>query len=248
MIHIVGAGPGDPELITLKGYRLLKDADLVVYAGSLVNPDILKYCKEDAKIVDSAHLNLEEIIDVMVEYHEKDKKVVRLHTGDPSLYGAIGEQMLLLDEKNIGYEIVPGVSSFLAAAAALKRQYTIPDGSQTMIITRLEGRTPVPETEKLKDLARHRSSLAIFLSVGMIEKVMTELKEIYPHDYPAAVVEKASWPEERVIKGNINNIAGLVKDAGIRKTALILVGEFITHNGKSKLYDGRFTHEYRKGK
>lgn len=248
MITFVGAGSGDPELITLKGYRYLQEADLVIYAGSLVNPEILKYTKKEARIVNSAELDLEEMVAEMVNAYRAGKKVVRLHTGDPSLYGAIGEQMQRLDKEKIPYQIIPGVSSFLAAAAALKKQYTVPDGSQTMIITRLEGRTPVPEREKLGELAKHQSSMAIFLSVGMIEKVVEELKTGYPEDTPAAVVEKVSWPEERIIQGTIKTLPVLVKEAGVKKTALILVGRFLTDNGESKLYDRTFTHEYRQGK
>lgn len=248
MIYFVGAGSGDPELITLKGYKLLQEADLVVYAGSLVNEKILDYCKEGARKVNSAHLDLEEIVNPMIEAYNKGEKVVRLHTGDPSLYGAIGEQMDLLDEKGIPYKTIPGVSSFLAAAAALKKEYTIPDGTQTVIVTRLEGRTPVPASENLASLAKHGSSMAIFLSVGMIDKVVEQLLEGYTPDTPAAVVEKASWPEERVIKGTLSNLAQMTQEAGITKTALILVGHFIAQTGKSKLYDREFTHEFREGK
>ena len=245
MIWFVGAGSGDPELLTLKGYRLLKQADLVVYAGSLVNEALLQYARPEARLVNSAPLNLEEIVEVMVKAYRRGEQVVRLHTGDPSLYGAIGEQMELLDKANIPYSVVPGVSSFLAAAASLKKEYTIPDGTQTMIITRMEGRTPVPEREQMRLLAQHRSSMAIFLSVGLIEQVVKELLEHYPPDTPAAVVEKASWPEERVLTGQLQEVAGLVAQAGIKKTALILVGEFLRQSGKSKLYDRDFSHEYR---
>ncbi len=248
MIYFVGAGAGDPELITYKGYKLLQEADLVVYAGSLVNKDVLQYVKEGARIENSAVMDLDEIIDVMVEYYNQGKKVVRLHTGDPSLYGAIGEQMEKLKEKNIPFTIVPGVSSFLAAAASLQREYTVPDGTQTVIITRLEGRTPVPASEKLSKLAAHGSSMAIFLSVGMIDKVVEELLAGYTPDTPAAVVEKASWPEERIIRGTLKDLAKMTKEAGIKKTALILVGNFLKDTGQSKLYDRAFTHEYRKGK
>jgi precorrin-4/cobalt-precorrin-4 C11-methyltransferase len=248
VIYFVGAGAGDPELITYKGYKLLTEADLVIYAGSLVNKEILQYCKEDARIENSATMDLEEIVNSMVSAYEKGQKVVRLHTGDPSLYGAIGEQMEMLKEKGVPFTIVPGVSSFLAAAASLQREYTVPDGTQTVIITRLEGRTPVPASEKLSKLAAHGSSMAIFLSVGMIEKVVDELLEGYPPDTPAAVVEKASWPEERIITGTLKDLARMTKEAGITKTALILVGNFLSDTGRSKLYDREFTHEYREGK
>lgn len=247
MIYFVGAGAGDPELITLKGYKLLREADLVIYAGSLVNPRLLEYCKEGARIENSAHMDLEAIVDLMVEADRKGETVVRLHTGDPSLYGATGEQMKRLRKLNIDFKVVPGVSSFLAAGAALKREFTVPDGTQTVILTRLAGRTPVPETEKLRDLARHKSTMAIFLSAGMIDSVVEELRQGYSPETPVAVVEKASWPEERILQGQLQDLARLVKEAGIKKTALIFVGDFLTRDGLSKLYDKGFSHEYRKG-
>lgn len=245
MIHFVGAGSGDPDLITLKGYKLLQKADLVVYAGSLVNEALLQYARPGARLVNSAPLNLEEIVSQMAASYRNGEQVVRLHTGDPSLYGAIGEQMELLKKENIPYTVVPGVSSFLAAAASLKKEYTIPDGTQTVIITRMEGRTPVPELEQMRLLAQHQASMAIFLSVGLIEQVVRELLESYPPDTPAAIVEKASWPEERVLVGTLQEAARLTAEAGIKKTALILVGEFLRQSGQSKLYDRDFSHEYR---
>lgn len=245
MIWFVGAGSGDPELITLKGYKLLQKADLVIYAGSLVNETMLEYCKPGARLINSAPLHLEEIVNFMVEADGRGEEVVRLHTGDPSLYGAIGEQMDCLQAEGISYSVVPGVSSFLAAAAALKKEYTVPEGTQTMIITRLEGRTPVPEREQMRLLAQHRSSMAIFLSVGMVDQVVEELLQGYPEDTPAAIVEKASWPEERVIVGNLRDIGSLTRAAGIKKTALILVGDFLRDTGQSRLYDRDFKHEYR---
>ncbi|MEW6623437.1 MAG: precorrin-4 C(11)-methyltransferase [Bacillota bacterium] len=248
MIYFVGAGSGDPELITLKGYRLLQEADLVVYTGSLINERVLEYTRAGARLINSASLNLEEIVQMMVEAYENGDKVVRLHTGDPSLYGAIGEQMEALNEKKVPFKVVPGVSSFLAAAASLKREYTVPDGTQTVIITRLEGRTPVPPTEKLGSLAAHGSSMAIFLSVGMIDKVVEELLKGYTPDTPAAVVEKASWPDERILRCNLGELAQATREAGVTKTALILVGSFLSETGQSKLYDKEFTHEYREGR
>ncbi|KUG05466.1 cobalt-precorrin-4 c11-methyltransferase [hydrocarbon metagenome] len=245
MIYFVGAGPGDPELITLKGYRLISEADLIIYTGSLINQKILEYCKDDVRCIDSASLNLQEITDLLAAASSQGEKVVRLHTGDPSLYGAIGEQMDILEKKDIPYSIVPGVSSFLAAAASLKRQYTVPEGSQTLIITRLEGRTPVPESERLNNLAAHGASMAIFLSAGMIDKVVEELLKQYPPDTEAAVVEKASWPEEQIVQGQLQDLVKLTEDAGIKKTALILVGDFLRVTGKSRLYDKDFRHEYR---
>lgn len=247
MIYFVGAGPGDPELITLKGYHLLKRADLVIYAGSLVNEKLLEYSQPETKIYNSAQLNLEEIVVLMAEGHSRGEMVVRLHTGDPSLYGAIGEQMQALDDREIPYEIVPGVSSFLAAAAAVQREYTVPDETQTLIITRIEGRTPVPPAEDMKLLAAHGSSMVIFLSVDMIEKVVEQmLQGGYRPETPAAVVEKASWPEERIVRGTLSTIAALTRAEGINKTALIMVGKFLQDTGKSKLYDREFSHGYRK--
>jgi precorrin-4/cobalt-precorrin-4 C11-methyltransferase len=245
MIFFVGAGSGDPEFITLKGYRLLQEADLIVYAGSLVNEKILDYTRPGSRLVNSAPLDLEEIMQVMMEAHAQGDQVVRLHTGDPSLYGAIGEQMAILEQEQIPFQVIPGVSSFLAAAASLKKEYTIPDGTQTLIITRLEGRTPVPTAEKLGSLAAHGASMAIFLSIGMIDRVVTELLLEYAPDTPVAVVEKASWPEERIIQGALQDLPALIREAGIKKTALILVGKFLIDSGQSKLYDKEFTHEYR---
>jgi precorrin-4/cobalt-precorrin-4 C11-methyltransferase len=245
MIFFVGAGSGDPEFITLKGYRLLQEADLIVYAGSLVNEKILDYTRPGSRLVNSAPLDLEEIMQVMMEAHAQGDQVVRLHTGDPSLYGAIGEQMAILEQEQIPFQVIPGVSSFLAAAASLKKEYTIPDGTQTLIITRLEGRTPVPTAEKLGSLAAHGASMAIFLSIGMIDRVVTELLQEYAPDTPVAVVEKASWPEERIIQGALQDLPALIREAGIKKTALILVGKFLIDSGQSKLYDKEFTHEYR---
>ncbi len=245
MIYFVGAGAGDPELITLKGYKLLQTADLIIYAGSLVNKEILQYAKEGARIIDSASLHLQEIVDEMVQTHKQGKLVVRLHTGDPSLFGAIGEQIEMLKQYDIPYTVVPGVSSFLAAAASVGKEYTVPGKTQTVIITRMEGRTPVPSTESIASLAKHQSTMAIFLSVGMIEQVVEQLLTSYGPDTPIAIVEKASWSDERVIKGRLDTIVSLTKEAGITKTALILVGQFLQETGKSKLYDKDFAHEYR---
>jgi len=245
VIWFVGAGAGDPELITLKGYHLLQEADLVIYAGSLVNPALLSYARPEARKVNSASLDLNEIVEHMVDAYQKGEKVVRLHTGDPSLYGAIGEQMDRLDELGIPYGVVPGVSAFLAAAATLKREYTVPDGTQTLIITRMEGRTAVPSSEEMKNLAVHGSSMAIFLSVGMIDQVVGELLNGYSPETPAVVVEKASWPDERKFVGTLSNIADLTRAAGITKTALILVGDFLRQTGRSKLYDKGFSHGFR---
>lgn len=248
-IYFVGAGPGDPELITVKGKKLLKTADVIIYAGSLVNPDLLKGLT--AEIYDSARMTLGEIVDIMKEAAGKKLLVVRLHTGDTSFYSAISEQIDRLRSLDIPYVVIPGVSSAMAGAAALGQELTIPEISQTVIFTRIEGRTPVPETEKLADLARHRASMVIFLSVAMIEKVVGELTQAYPADTPVVVVEKASWPDQKIVRGNLSNISNKVTEAGIRKTALIYVGESLRASegsiGKeSKLYDKDFSHEYRR--
>ena len=207
-VHIVGAGPGDPELITRKGYRLVQEADVVIYAGSLVNPAILEACKSGCEIHNSATMNLDEVLAVMKASVEAGKSVVRLHTGDPAIYGAIQEQMDALAGMGISYEVVPGVSSFLATAAALKQEYTLPNVSQTVIITRMEGRTPMPPKEKLRMLASHEATMCIFLSVQMLDKVVAELIEGgYDKTTPVAIVVKASWPDQRIIRGTLETIA-----------------------------------------
>lgn len=245
-VYFVGAGPGDPELITVKGQKIIKEADVVIYAGSLVNPDVLDVTKNEAEIYNSAEMTLEEIVEKMEEAVAQDRLVARVHTGDPSLYGAIQEQMDALAEKGIEYEVIPGVSSFLATAASLKREYTLPDVSQTVIVTRLEGRTSVPDKEKLHKLARHNASMAIFLSVHMIEDVAEELAEEYPPETPIAVVQKASWPDEKKVVGTLETISEQVEKAEIDKTAMIVVGDFLgTEYSKSKLYDKDFSHGYR---
>jgi precorrin-4/cobalt-precorrin-4 C11-methyltransferase len=247
-IYFVGAGPGDPDLLTLKGRRLLDEADVIVYAGSLVNPALLDGLS--ASLHNSAGLNLDETTALLVDGQQAGKKVVRLHTGDPAIYGAIKEQMIRLDEKEISYEVVPGVTSATASAAALKAELTLPEISQTVIITRQAGRTPVPEKESLQLLASHQATMMIYLSVGMIGTVVSELMAGgYPADTPIAVVEKASWPEERTVSGTLDTIAEQIKEAAITKTAMIVVGEVLAGQLKSesKLYDKGFSHEYRKG-
>lgn len=246
-VYFVGAGPGDPELITVRGRKLLESADLVIYAGSLVNPELLNYTGE-AEALSSADMDLEEIVEKIVRAVHEDRLVVRLHTGDPSLYGAIQEQIDALAAKNIESEIVPGVSSFQAAAASVKREFTLPEVAQSLILTRMEGRTPVPESESLRNLARPGTSLVIFLSVQMIDEVVEELMKEYSPDTPVAVVQKASWPEEKVVEGRLNDIAKKVKKAEIDRTALIMVGDFLdSEYARSKLYDKNFSHSYRQG-
>lgn len=249
MIYFVGAGPGAVDLITIRGRDLLERADVVIYAGSLVTPDHLKFCKETCEFYDSATMHLGEVMDVMLAAYKAGKVVVRLHTGDPSIYGAIGEQMRELDRENISYEVVPGVSSFVAANAAVKKEMTLPGVSQTIILTRISGRTPVPEKEELKKLASHRASMAIFLSVQKISEVVDELLTAYDKDTPIAVVYRASWPDEKIVKGTLADIAEKVKDADINRQAQILVGDFLdTDFEYSKLYDPSFTTGYRDGK
>ncbi len=250
MIHFIGAGPGDPELITLKGRRLIDQADVIVYAGSLVNPDVLEGHKEGAAIYNSALMDLDEVIKVMSEAVAEGKNVVRVHTGDPAIYGAHREQMDRLDELGIPYEVVPGVSSAFATAAALNAEYTLPGKSQTVIFTRMEGRTPMPEREKLPDLARHHASMVIFLSIGFLDEMVVQLEDGgYEPTTPVAVVYKASWPDQKIVRGTLQDIAKKVKDAGIKKTALTVVGDFLGDDHElSKLYDKHFTTEFRKGK
>lgn len=246
-VHFVGAGPGDKELITLKGYKLLSNADVVIYAGSLVNPELLEYCKEDCQIHNSAHMDLQEIMDVMREGIENNKSVVRLQTGDFSIYGSIREQVEDLNKLNIDYDCTPGVSSFLGAASSLGVEYTVPEISQSVIITRMEGRTPVPEKESIQSYAKHQTSMVIFLSVQEIEKVVSKLLEGgYPKDTPIAVIYKATWADEKIVKGTLSDIAVKVKENNINKTALIMVGRFLGEEyNNSKLYDKDFKHEYR---
>ncbi len=247
-VHFVGAGPGDKELITLKGYKLLNSADIVIYAGSLVNPELLDYCKEGSEIHNSASMDLQEIINVMKYGIENSKSVVRLQTGDFSIYGSIREQVEELNKLSIEFDCTPGVSSFLGAASAIGVEYTVPEVSQSVVITRMEGRTPVPEKESLESFAKHQTSMVIFLSVQEIEKVVTKLVDGgYPIETPVAVVYKATWEDEKVIKGTLKNIADLVKENNINKTALIMVGNFLGDQYyNSKLYAKDFKHEYRK--
>ena len=247
MVHFIGAGPGDPELLTIKGKRLIDSADVIIYAGSLVNKKVLDDRKESAVVYNSAYMTLPEVIQVVKEAEAKGLSVARVHTGDPSIYGAIREQMDALDRLGISYEVIPGVSSFLAAAASMKREYTLPGVSQTVILSRLEGRTPVPEKEKILSLAKHHATMIIFLSVGKIEVLVQLLSESYERDTPAAVVYKASWPEEVIVYGTLETIADKVKAAGITKTALVVVGDFLGNAYElSKLYDQNFETEYRK--
>lgn len=248
-VCFVGAGPGDPDLITVKGKSLLERADIVVYAGSLINERLLESCKDGCELHNSAALNLDEVTGIYAAAKGTEKTVVRLHSGEPSIYGAIKEQIDWLVANEIDYAIVPGVSSFAAAAAALSAELTLPGISQTVVITRMAGRTPVPKGQEIHALAEHKPTMCIFLSVQMIDSLVGELKQGYPNDTPVAVVEKASWPDERVIRGTLDDIASKVNEAGITKTAMIIVGGVLDGTYElSKLYDPAFSHEYRVGK
>ena len=247
MIHFVGAGSGAADLITVRGANMLQDADVIIYAGSLVNPALLDYAKEGCEIHNSAHMTLEEVIDVMKAAEAVGKTTVRLHTGDPSLYGAHREQMDLLDEAGIAYDVVPGVSSFCGAAAALKAEYTLPDVSQSVIITRMEGRTPVPDGEKLRSMASHGCTMVLFLSTSLLDGAVEELLEGgYSPDTPAAIVYKATWPDEQVWRCTVGTLAETARQAGVKNTALICIGGFLGDAyERSRLYDPTFTHMFR---
>ncbi|WP_346886602.1 precorrin-4 C(11)-methyltransferase [Clostridium sp. UBA4395] len=248
MVYFIGAGPGDAELITVKGRDTLAKADVVIYAGSLVSKEHMNYCKAGCEIHNSASMTLEQVIEVMNKAEKENKMVVRLHTGDPAIYGAIKEQMDELDKLNIQYKVIPGVSSFTAAASVIKKEFTLPSVTQTVILTRVEGRTPVPETESLEKLASIGASMAIFLSISMIDKVVAKLRKGYGRNVNIAVVERATWEDERAIIGTLDDIAEKVKEAGITKCAQILVGDFINCDyDKSLLYDKSFTHMFREG-
>ena len=247
MVHFVGAGPGAPDLISVRGAKLVREADVIIYAGSLVNPDVMSGRKPSCTVYDSAHMTLEEVIAVIKEADAAGKEIVRLHTGDQSLYGAIREQMDALIHLGIAYDDTPGISSFCGAAAALQTEYTLPGISQSVIITRMEGRTPVPEREKLRSMAQHGTSMVIFLSMGLIAQVQEELLAgAYTEETPAAIVFKATWPEEKVFRCTVGTLADTAQREGIRKTALIVVGDFLdAAYDRSKLYDPGFTTEFR---
>ena len=249
MVNFVGAGPGAADLSTVRGKAMLEEADIIIYAGSLVNPDLLKYAKEGCEIYNSASMTLEEVTDVMIAGEKAGKKTVRLHTGDPAIYGAIREQMDILDEHNIEYKVCPGVSSLFGAASALKAEYTLPDVSQSVIVTRMAGRTPVPDRESIESFAAHHATMVIFLSTGMLEELSKKLiSGGYEPETPAAIVYKATWDDEKVVRTTVADLAKSAKDNNITKTALITVGGFLDNTyDRSKLYDPTFTHEFRKG-
>ena len=250
MVHFIGAGPGAEDLITVRGAKLLGEADVIIYAGSLVNPALLNYKKESCAVYDSASMTLEQVIEVMRDTEARGGMTVRLHTGDPSLYGAIREQMDELDKLGIGYDVTPGVSSFSGAAAALCAEYTLPEVSQSVIITRMAGRTPVPEGEELRKMASHGCTMVLFLSTGLLEDVEQELAAGgYAPDTPAAIVYKATWPEEKVLRCMVSELEKTAADAQVTKTALIVVGRILEGEyERSLLYHPEFTTEFRQGK
>lgn len=249
MVNFVGAGSGAVDLITVRGQKLLSEADVIIYAGSLVNPELLQYKKEGCEVHNSAKMTLEEVIEVMLKAEDENKMTVRLHTGDPSIYGAIREQMDILDKHNIEYKVCPGVSSFCGAASALNLEYTLPDVSQTVIITRMAGRTSVPEKEEIALLAAHNATMVVFLSTGLLEKLQERLVVGgYKENTPAAIVYKATWEDEKVVRCTVNTLADSAKENGITKTALIIVGDVLdSEYSRSDLYNPKFTTEFRKG-
>lgn len=250
MVHFVGAGPGAADLITVRGKKLIEEADVIIYAGSLVNPALLEYAKKECRIYDSKTMNLAQVIKAIEDAEKEGLVTVRLHTGDPSLYGAVREQMDILDEKGITYDSTPGVSSFCGAAAALNMEYTLPGISQSLIITRMEGRTAVPKEESVRSLASHRASMVFFLSSGNCEGLRDELLSSgMDPDTPCAVVYKATWPDEQTYKCSVKELPDVMRKNGIRKTALIIVGDAVAQKGyqKSKLYDESFSTEFRTG-
>jgi precorrin-4/cobalt-precorrin-4 C11-methyltransferase len=251
-VIFIGAGPGDPELITVKGQKALARADLVLYAGSLVNPAVLEWAGPGAELVDTAKLNLEEILARILAGYRVGQRVVRVHSGDPSLYGAIQEQLEVLEQEGIPCQVIPGVTAAFAAAAALAQELTLPELTQTVIFTRAAGRTPVPAGEALPDLARHGATLVIYLSIQLIDTVVAELTPVYGPATPVVVAYRVSWPDQRLIRGTLATIAGQVQEAGIERQALILVGPALGARegelqARSKLYDQSFSHGFRGG-
>jgi precorrin-4/cobalt-precorrin-4 C11-methyltransferase len=249
-VYIIGAGPGDPGLLTLRGAELIAACPVVLYTGSLVPREILARARADAKVLDSSSMTLDEIVGVIVEARDAGHDVARVHTGDPLIFGSTAEQMRRLDALGIAWEIVPGVSSFTAAAAILGRELTLPELSQTVILTRAEGRTPMPDGEKLADLARHGATLALFLSITLLEEVTQALIPAYGADCPVAVVHKATCPDQQIVSGTLADIRRKTKDAGIKTQSMILVGRVLTatHFAESRLYAADFSHRYRKAK
>lgn len=251
MVYFVGAGCGAKDLITVRGMKLLEAADVIIYAGSLVNPELLEYAKEGAEVHNSALMTLEEVVEVMKNAEADGKTTVRLHTGEPSIYGAVREQMDELDKLNIKYESCPGVSACFGAASSLNVEYTLPEVSQTLIITRMEGKTKVPEKESIESLAAHNASMAVYLSTGLLEELSERLiKGGYKKDTPAALIYKATWDDEKTFVCTIDTLADTAKENGITKTAVVLVGDVLTHSNyeKSRLYAADFSTEFREAK
>ncbi len=249
-VYFIGAGPGDPDLITVKGARLVEQCPVVMYAGSLVPKAVIERARDDAKVYNSADMDLDDITKVYQDAHNQGKDVARVQTGDLSIYSSLAEQTRRLDELEIDWQVIPGVSSFQASAAALGQELTLPEKCQTIILSRASGRTPVPEKENLRSLAKHEATLCLFLSATLIRKVVRELSDVYPQDWPVAVVEKASHPEQRILRGTLATIANQMHDAGIRSTAMIIVSKVLGEQDfvDSKLYDPTFSHACRKAK
>lgn len=248
-VYFIGAGPGDPELLTLKAKRIIGKSDILIYAGSLIHRDTLKFARKDGVLYDSSRMTLEEILEILQKAKRTNKVVARIHSGDPSVYSALQEQLDWCEEEEIDTEVIPGVSSFQAASASLKQEFTLPGVCQTLILTRISGRTKVPIREDLQKLARIKATMVIFLSVQEIDRVVDKLTKGYKRDTPIVVIEKASWPEERKIIGTLENIAEKVKEAGIKRQALIIIGDALRRvYQKSKLYDRNFEHGFRKKK
>jgi precorrin-4/cobalt-precorrin-4 C11-methyltransferase len=248
-VYIIGAGPGDPQLLTLRGAALIASCPVVLYTGSLVPREVLAHARPDAQVLDSASMTLDQILEIIVAARDADHDVARVHTGDPSVFGSTGEQMRRMDELGIDFEIIPGVSSFTAAAAVLGRELTLPELSQTVILTRAEGRTPMPDREKLEDLARHGATLALFLSITLLADVIEALTPSYGADCPVAVVHKATCPDQQIVLGTLADIHGKVRAARIKTQSMILVGRVLTATdfASSKLYDPTFSHRFRRG-
>jgi len=249
-VYIIGAGPGDPKLITVKGAELIERCPIVFYTGSLVPREVVGRARPDAKVLDSSGMDLNQIIEILKEAHRNNQDVARVHTGDPSIFGSTAEQIRKMEELGIAYEIIPGVSSFTAAAAMLGKELTLPELSQTVIVTRAEGRTLMPEKEKLHMLAAHEATIVLFLSVSLMRKIVKELSPHYGEDCPVAVVQKATWPDQKIVLGTLKDIADKVREAKITETAIIIVGRVLTSKdfANSRLYDPEFTHRFRKGK
>ena len=248
-VFFIGAGPGDPELLTIKAKKIIEKADIIIYAGSLISKDIIKLAKKDARIYDSSHMSLEEVLRIIHRAKPAEKIIARIHSGDPSIYGAIQEQMDWCEKQEIDYCVIPGVSSFQAAAASLKQELTLPGVCQTVILTRISGRTKVPAKEDLQRLGQSKATMVIFLSIDRIGDVIKKIKKNYGLNTPVAMVEKVSFPDERIITGTLENIAKKVKKAGIARQALIIIGDILKKDyQKSKLYDKGFEHMFRKRK